>query len=159
MKCPFCGFLEDRVIDSREREDGFQIRRRRECFGCGKRFTTYEEIEENALIVIKSDGRREKFSREKVFNGIQKACEKRPISIEQISGIVDGIEQELRQKFESEVSSKEIGRLVMKNLKKLDEIAYVRFASVYREFKDITEFQKEVEQILGGKSGKSERKQ
>jgi len=155
MKCPFCGFLEDKVIDSREREDGFQIRRRRECLRCWKRFTTYEEIEEKVLIVIKSDGRREKFSREKIFNGIQKACEKRPISIERISEIVDGIEQELRQKFESEVASKEIGHVIMKNLKKLDGIAYVRFASVYREFKDITDFQKEVEQILGGKSGKN----
>jgi transcriptional repressor NrdR len=152
MKCPFCGFIEDKVIDSREREDGFQIRRRRECLRCNKRFTTYEEIEEKILMVVKSDGRREKFSKEKIFTGIQKACEKRPISTEQISEIVDKVKMEMNQKFENEISSKVIGQLVMENLKILDEVAYVRFASVYRQFKDITEFKKEVEQILGDKN-------
>jgi transcriptional repressor NrdR len=153
MKCPFCGFIEDKVIDSRESEDGFQVRRRRECLRCGKRFTTYEEIEEKPLIVVKNDGRREKFMREKVFNGIQKACEKRPVSTEQISAIVDEIEQELKQRFEKEVPSKEIGRLIISRLRKLDEVAYVRFASVYRQFRDVSEFQKEIEEIRGGSDG------
>ncbi|HPP66853.1 MAG TPA: transcriptional regulator NrdR [bacterium] len=147
MKCPYCGFREDRVIDSRESDDGLQIRRRRECLQCEKRYTTYEEIEEKPLIVIKNDGRREKFIREKIFNGIQKACEKRPISTEQISLIVDEIQQELNQRFEREVPAKQIGNLVIEKLQKLDEISYVRFASVYRQFKDISEFQKEVEQM------------
>ncbi len=149
MKCPYCGFLEDRVIDSRESEDGLQIRRRRECLHCEKRFTTYEEIEEKQLIVVKKDGRREKFSREKIFNGIQKACEKRPVSTEQISLIVDEIEQELRQRFEKEVLSHDIGNIIVEKLRKIDEVAYVRFASVYRQFKDVSEFQKEVERIKG----------
>jgi len=147
MKCPYCGFREDRVIDSRESDDGLQIRRRRECLQCEKRYTTYEEIEEKPLIVIKNDGRREKFIREKIFNGIQKACEKRPISTEQISLIVDEIQQELNHRFEREVPAKQIGNLVIEKLQKLDEISYVRFASVYRQFKDISEFQKEVEQM------------
>ena len=156
MKCPFCGFLEDKVIDSREREDGFQVRRRRECLRCAKRFTTYEEIEEKPLIVIKNDGRREKFAREKVFTGIQKACEKRPVSTERISAIVDGIEQDLRQRFEKEVPSKEIGRLIITHLRDLDDIAYVRFASVYRQFRDVSEFQKEIEEIRGGTDGRED---
>lgn len=147
MKCPYCGFLEDKVIDSRESEDGLQVRRRRECLRCEKRYTTYEEIEEKPLIVVKNDGRREKFMKEKIFNGIQKACEKRPISTEKISLIVDEIEQELKQRFEKEVASKEIGRLIIEKLQKLDEVAYVRFASVYRQFKDISEFQKEIEEM------------
>lgn len=149
MKCPYCGFLNDRVIDSRESEDGSHIRRRRECLRCEKRYTTYEEIEEKPLIVVKKDGRREKFTREKIFSGIQKACEKRPISTEQISKIVDEIEQELRQRFEKEVLSKDIGNLIVEKLRNLDEVAYVRFASVYRQFKDISEFKKEVEKIKG----------
>ncbi|HOK80654.1 MAG TPA: transcriptional regulator NrdR [bacterium] len=149
MKCPYCGFMEDRVIDSRESEDGLQIRRRRECLRCEKRFTTYEEIEEKPLIVVKKDGRREKFNRDKIFNGIQRACEKRPVSTEQITTIVDEIEQELKQRFEKEVSSKDIGEMIIEKLRKLDEVAYVRFASVYRQFKDISEFQKEIENIKG----------
>ncbi len=147
MKCPYCGFLEDKVIDSRESEDGMQIRRRRECLRCEKRYTTYEEIEEKPLIVVKNDGRREKFMKEKIFSGIQKACEKRPVSTEQISLIVDEIEQELRQRFEKEVASKEIGRLIIEKLRNLDEVAYVRFASVYRKFRDVSEFQKEIEEM------------
>jgi len=141
--------MEDRVIDSRESEDGLQIRRRRECLRCEKRFTTYEEIEEKPLIVVKKDGRREKFNRDKIFNGIQRACEKRPVSTEQITTIVDEIEQELKQRFEKEVSSKDIGEMIIEKLRKLDEVAYVRFASVYRQFKDISEFQKEIENIKG----------
>ncbi|MCM8806303.1 MAG: transcriptional regulator NrdR [Candidatus Omnitrophica bacterium] len=156
MKCPYCGFLEDRVIDSRESEDGLQIRRRRECLRCQKRFTTYEEIEKSPLIVVKKDGRREKFMRDKIFNGIQKACEKRPVSTEQISLIVDEIEQQLRQNFEKEVSSKDIGALVIEKLRNLDQVAYVRFASVYRQFKDVSEFQKEVEKIRRISNGKAD---
>ncbi|HRS06852.1 MAG TPA: transcriptional regulator NrdR [Candidatus Ratteibacteria bacterium] len=153
MKCPYCGFLEDKVIDSRESEDGLQVRRRRECLRCEKRYTTYEEIEKKPLIVVKKDGRRENFVKEKVFNGIKKACEKLPISTEKISFIVDEIEQELRQRFEKEVASKEIGRLIIEKLRKIDEVAYVRFASVYRQFKDISEFEKEIEEMRGESDG------
>lgn len=151
MRCPYCGYTKDKVIDSREINGGRQIRRRRICLKCKKRFTTYEEIEMRPLIVIKKDGRREKFSREKIFNGIQKACEKRPISVDKIDEIVTEVEQELRQKFEREVSSKEIGKIVIKKLKKLDEIAYIRFASVYQEFDNILQFQKEIRKIVVGK--------
>ncbi|HDN97844.1 MAG TPA: transcriptional repressor NrdR [bacterium] len=151
MRCPYCGYTKDKVIDSREINGGRQIRRRRICLRCKKRFTTYEEIEIRPLIVIKKDGRREKFSREKIFNGIQKACEKRPISVDKIDEIVTEVEQELRQKFEREVSSKEIGKIVIKKLKKLDEIAYIRFASVYQEFDNLLQFQKEIRKIVVGK--------
>jgi len=147
MKCPYCGFGQDKVIDTREINEGLQVRRRRECLNCGKRFTTYEEIEMKPLIVIKKDGRREKFNREKIFTGIQKACEKRPISTEEIEKIIMEIEQELRQKFDREVPSKEIGKIIIKKLKKIDKVAYIRFASVYREFQDISEFKKEIEKI------------
>lgn len=148
MKCPYCGFMEDRVINSREVNNGLQIRRRRECLRCNKRFTTYEEIEKKPLIVIKKDGRREKFNREKIFAGIQKACEKRPIQTEKIERMVMEIEQELRQKFEREVSSQEIGKIVIRKLKKLDKVAYIRFASVYRQFQDIVQFKEEIEKII-----------
>ncbi|MGC8976363.1 MAG: transcriptional regulator NrdR [Candidatus Ratteibacteria bacterium] len=151
MKCPYCGFMKDRVIDSRESEDGLLIRRRRVCLKCKKRYTTYEEIELKPLIVVKKDGRREKFSREKLFIGIQKACEKRPISTDKINKIVEDIESLLRQKYDQEVSSREIGKFVIKKLKKLDKVAYIRFASVYQEFKDINQFLKEIEKI-GGKN-------
>ncbi len=151
MKCPFCGYLKDRVIDSRESENGLFIRRRRVCLKCKERYTTYEEIELKPLIVVKKDGRREKFSREKLLTGIQKACEKRPVSMDKINKIVEDIEGILRQKYENEGSSKEIGNLVIKKLKKLDKIAYIRFASVYQEFNDINQFLKEIEKI-GGKN-------
>ncbi len=153
MKCPYCGNLQDRVIDSRESEDGLQIRRRRECLKCEKRFTTYEAIEEKSLVVVKKDGRREKFMREKIFAGIQKACEKRPVSTDTISRIVEEVEQELKQKFEKEVPSEEIGNLIIEKLRGIDEVAYVRFASVYRQFKDVSEFQKEIEKIRREKNG------
>ena len=143
--------MKDRVIDSRESEDGLLIRRRRVCLKCKKRYTTYEEIELKPLIVVKKDGRREKFSREKLFIGIQKACEKRPISTDKINKIVEDIESLLRQKYDQEVSSREIGKFVIKKLKKLDKVAYIRFASVYQEFKDINQFLKEIEKI-GGKN-------
>lgn len=151
MKCPFCGYLKDRVIDSREIENGLIIRRRRMCLKCKRRYTTYEEIDLKPLIVVKKDGRREKFSREKLFTGIQKACEKRPISVEKINKIVEDIEKTLRQRYDEEVSSKEIGNLVIKKLKKIDKVAYIRFASVYQEFKDLNQFLKEIEKIGGEK--------
>ncbi|MCM8818161.1 MAG: transcriptional regulator NrdR [Candidatus Omnitrophica bacterium] len=149
MKCPFCGYVKDRVIDSREVEGGLLIRRRRMCLKCKKRYTTYEEIELKPLIVVKKDGRREKFNREKLFIGIQKACEKRPVSIEKIDKIVEDIETQLRQKYEDEVSSKEIGKFVIRKLKKIDKVAYIRFASVYQEFKDIDQFLEEIKKIGG----------
>jgi len=141
MRCPFCGYKETNVIDSRESSDGMIVRRRRECPKCKKRFTTYERIETN-IIVIKKDGRRESFDRQKIMNGIVKACEKRSISIEKIEKIVDDIESILRLKGK-EISSKEIGKIVMRKLKKLDKVAYIRFASVYKEFKDVEDFKKE----------------
>jgi len=147
MKCPFCGFTKDRVINSREIKGGVKVRRRRICLRCKKRYTTYEEIILKPLFVIKKDGRREKFNREKLFIGIQKACEKRPVSINKINKIVEDIENQLRQKYENEVSSKEIGKIVLKKLKKIDKIAYIRFASVYREFKDIKQFLDLIEKL------------
>ncbi|MBI5229062.1 transcriptional repressor NrdR [Candidatus Micrarchaeota archaeon] len=147
MKCPYCSFPETRVLDSRETEDLEATRRRRECEKCGKRFTTYERIEEVELIVIKRDGRREKFSREKLKNGIMKACEKRPVGVEKIEGLVDEIEMELRNMNSTEIASSVIGEMVMKRLKRLDEVAYIRFASVYRAFADAESFEKEVQRL------------
>lgn len=149
MKCPYCGYVKDKVIDSREIEGGLLIRRRRVCLKCKKRYTTYEEIDLKPLVVVKKDGRREKFNREKLFLGIQKACEKRPISTERINKIVEDIESQIRQKYENEISSKEIGKLVIRKLKKLDKVAYIRFASVYQEFKDIEQFLEEIKKIGG----------
>ncbi len=154
MKCPFCGYLEDRVVDSRLGKDGEVIRRRRECLKCGGRYTTYERIEEILPLVIKKDGRREPFDRMKVLAGIQKACEKRPISINQMEAIVDRVEKRLEESGEREVPSSMIGEAVMEELRKLDEVAYVRFASVYREFRDIEEFMEELKVLLEGKGGK-----
>ncbi len=155
MRCPFCGFEETRVIDSREIEDGSVIRRRRECPKCKRRFTTYEKYEITPLQVIKRDGRREIFNKQKIINGILKACEKREISIEKIKEIANKIEQELITKHpDGEVKSKEIGRLVMRELKKIDPIAYIRFASVYKNFDDLNEFIREIQKIGGKKNGK-----
>ncbi len=148
MKCPFCGDLEDKVIDSRISTEGDTVRRRRECLKCQKRFTTYERLEEIPLMVIKKDGRREPFDRKKLLAGILKACEKRPIPMEKIEGMVDEIERTLQRNYEKEVSSTDIGELVMKQLHKLDEVAYVRFASVYRQFKDINQFMSELSTLL-----------
>lgn len=149
MKCPYCGHLEDMVVDSRSLSEGSIIRRRRECIKCHRRFTTYERIEEVTLKVIKKDGRREDYDRQKLMNGILKACEKRPISMEQIEKLVQEIEKQIEKDGKSEVTSKRIGELVMKKLQKLDEVAYVRFASVYRQFKDISQFMQEVKGLLG----------
>lgn len=151
MKCPFCGYTDSKVIDSRPAEDGTTIRRRRECLDCQKRFTTYEVIERMPLMVIKRDGSRESFDRVKIINGVVRACEKRPVTMAQIEGVADEIEQELRGRLESEVKTEKIGEMVMLRLKKLDEVAYVRFASVYRSFKDINTFMEELTKLLGDK--------
>ncbi len=147
MRCPFCGYLEDKVVDSRLSEDGKAIRRRRECLSCNRRFTTYETIEEKPLMVVKRDGRREPFSKEKLHHGIAKAFEKRPISIQEIENLVERISGELKSHYEKEVPSARIGELVMQNIAKIDKVAYVRFASVYRQFTDVTEFEKEVARL------------
>jgi len=149
MKCPFCGFQEDKVVDSRSSKNGQAIRRRRECLQCGKRFTTYEQIEEILPMVVKKDNRREPFDRMKIFGGMRRACEKRPVSMETIEQAVDEIEKALQNKMEKEVPSSAVGELVMSKLKELDEVAYVRFASVYRQFKDINAFMEEVKDLLG----------
>jgi transcriptional repressor NrdR len=151
MKCPFCSSVENRVIDSRLSKDGNVIRRRRECFSCQRRFTTHERVEEISPVVIKKDGRREPFDRNKIFAGIQKACEKRPVSIEAIDSTVEKIERDLQEKGEKEIKSAEIGERIMQALHSLDEVAYVRFASVYRQFTDISEFMAEVRELLSTK--------
>lgn len=148
MRCPYCKKLEDKVIDSRESGDGVTIRRRRECIKCGRRFTTYERIEEVPLLVIKKDQRRELYDRSKVLAGIQKACEKRPVSREAQDAIVDRLEKRLDEKYEKEVPSSALGEFVMEELAQLDQVAYVRFASVYRQFKDINHFLKELKGLL-----------
>jgi len=149
MKCPFCNHNEDRVIDSRETSEGTAIRRRRECSACNKRFTTYEYVEKTPLMVIKKDSRREPFIREKILSGIRSACQKRPISTEKIEKVVSEIEAEIQKKFDQEVESRFIGELVMEKLARIDDVAYVRFASVYRQFKDINQFMRELRDILG----------
>jgi len=151
MRCPYCGYNEDKVIDSRETQDATSIRRRRECLKCGRRFTTYEYIEKTPLMVIKKDGRREVFQREKILNGLLRACHKRPISVETLEKVVSEIEKEIQKKFDREVESRYIGKLVMEKLSQLDDVAYVRFASVYRQFKDINQFLRELREILSRK--------
>jgi len=148
MRCPFCNFIETKVIDSRPADQGNMIRRRRECFECAKRFTTYEKIESIPLMVIKKDRSLEPFEREKLINGLLKACEKRPVSIDQIEALVDNIESQISNSLKREVESQEIGEMLMDALKDLDEIAYVRFASVYRQFKDINTFINELKKLL-----------
>ncbi len=152
MKCPFCGYSESKVIDSRPTDEGERIRRRRECMNCGKRFTTYEIIESVPVIVVKKDKSRESFDRNKLFNGLLRACEKRPVSIETIEKIVDEIETTLQNSLDREVTSIHIGELAMDKLKDTDEVAYVRFASVYRQFKDINTFMDELAKLLGEKN-------
>ena len=150
MRCPSCGHLEDRVIDSRSTKEGRAIRRRRECIGCGHRYTTYEYVENASILVVKKDGKREPWSREKVVAGISRACEKRPISLSQIEAIVDRIENEIQRQAPGELASKTVGELVMAELRELDEVAYVRFASVYRHFKDVNEFLNEIQGLVQG---------
>ena len=155
MKCPYCQYSESKVIDSRPTDEDEKIRRRRECIRCGKRFTTYEIIETTPLMVIKKDKTLEPFDREKLLNGLLRACEKRPVTLKRLEQMVDVIEQRLKNSLEGEVSSRTIGELAMEELRKLDEVAYVRFASVYREFQDINSFMQELQKILEEK-GKSE---
>ena len=151
MKCPYCVFAESKVIDSRPAEEGATIRRRRECLSCQKRFTTYEIMERLPLIVIKRDGSRQTFDKEKLVVGLLRACEKRPVTLDQLQTIAGEIEQELQNRMEREISAEEVGGLVMDKLKGLDEVAYVRFASVYRQFKDISTFLEEVNKLLTDK--------
>jgi transcriptional repressor NrdR len=148
MKCPFCSFPDSKVVDSRPDKEGTTIRRRRECESCGKRFTTHERVEEMLPLVLKKDGRREPFDRGKIIAGIQKACEKRPVSIEIIERLADRLETRLQESGEREVPTKTIGEWVMNDLHEIDQVAYVRFASVYRSFKDINEFMAELQDLL-----------
>ena len=151
MKCPFCGHLGDKVVDSRESKEGEVIRRRRECLECGRRFTSYERIDEIPYMVIKKDGSRERFERQKLVSGLLKACEKRPVSMSSIEKVADRVEGALQDKPETEISTEEIGAFVMNELRRLDKVAYVRFASVYRHFRDINEFMSELKDLLGTK--------
>ncbi|MHB8094987.1 MAG: transcriptional regulator NrdR [Candidatus Aminicenantales bacterium] len=148
MRCPFCGFLESKVIDSRESKKGLSIRRRRECLSCKRRFTTYEKIEEIPYMVVKKDGSRQPFDSQKLLRGMMKSCEKRPIQISQLEEIVEEIETLLQERPDKEIGASEIGHIVMDRLKVLDKVAYVRFASVYREFKDVVEFKHVLEHLL-----------
>lgn len=152
MRCPFCDNEDTKVIDSRPIDDGKAIRRRRECEKCVKRFTTYEKVETTILMIIKKDGSRQAFDRDKLMNGIIKACEKRPVALADIERVVDSIERGLNNMMEKEVKSTFLGELVMEQLKDLDEVAYVRFASVYRSFKDVNTFIKEIEALVGKKN-------
>lgn len=153
MRCPFCGYSESKVIDSRPAEEGATIRRRRECLACQKRFTTYEIMERLPLVVIKRDGSRQTFDKIKVMNGMLRACEKRPVSLQSLEKIADEVEQELQNYLEREVSTTEIGEMVMERLKNVDEVAYVRFASVYRQFKDVKTFFDELTKLIDNKKG------
>ncbi len=148
MKCPFCANVDDKVIDSREGRVGDTIRRRRECLKCGRRFTTYERIDEIPYMVIKKDGRRERFERQKILQGLLKACEKRPVPTPKLEAIVDEIESVVQESTERELTTTEIGEMIMRGLKKLDKVAYVRFASVYMDFKDVQEFMSELKNLL-----------
>jgi transcriptional repressor NrdR len=152
MKCPYCNYKEDKVVDSRSTQEDAAIRRRRECLSCGKRFTTYEYIEDVSLMVVKKDGRREPFDRNKILGGIVKACEKRPISMDKMEEIVAQVERIIHKRYAREVAASRIGELVMERLKHLDDVVYVRFASVYRQFKDVGEFMDELKDMLSTKS-------
>ncbi len=148
MKCPFCTFLEDKVVDSRESKDGDSIRRRRECLQCGRRFTSYERIDEIPYMVVKKDGRREIFERNKIMAGLLRACEKRPISASQLEAIVDDVEKNAQESTDREMPTSELGKIIMRRLKELDKVAYVRFASVYLEFEDVSEFMTELKYLV-----------
>ncbi len=151
MRCPFCSHIEDKVVDSRESKDGDSIRRRRECLGCGRRFTSYERIDEIPYMVVKKDGTRERFDRKKLVGGLLKACEKRPVSVAALEAVADRVEATLQERPEKEIATADVGSFVMEELKKLDKVAYVRFASVYRHFRDINEFAEELKQLLNPK--------
>jgi transcriptional repressor NrdR len=158
MKCPFCDDLENRVIDSRLTKEGGEIRRRRECMHCKRRFTTYERIEETLPLIVKKDGRRESYDRNKIIAGLQRACEKRPVSITEIEQITDRIEQNLMERGDKEVPSSVIGEAIMRDLHALDQVAYVRFASVYRSFKDVGEFMRELEDLIKARQASSKKR-
>ncbi|MBP5193465.1 MAG: transcriptional repressor NrdR [Clostridia bacterium] len=151
MKCMYCGCTDSKVIDSRAAEDGLSIRRRRECVECGRRFTTYETIETTPILVVKSGGMREAFDENKIKNGIIKSCEKRPVPMHKIDKLVEDIKKQIYNSLEQEITSKQIGEMVMAGLKDIDEVAYVRFASVYRSFKDVSSFMKELEKLINNK--------
>lgn len=151
MKCPFCGIINDKVVDSRESKEGESIRRRRECLKCERRFTSYERIDEIPYMVVKKDGRREKFERQKVLAGVLRACEKRPISMGKMEQLVNEVESYLIDSPERERTTSEVGTMIMNGLKQLDKVAYIRFASVYRDFKDVSEFRAELESLLNSK--------
>lgn len=148
MRCPFCGHIEDKVVDSREAKDGDSIRRRRECLSCGRRFTSYERIDEIPYMVVKKGGRREIFDRNKILSGLLRACEKRPISVNQLEGIVDEVEKTVQDSPDRELPTTEIGKVIMRRLKALDKVAYVRFASVYPEFEDVSAFMTELKDLV-----------
>ncbi len=148
MKCPFCAYPESKVVDSRPSDEGSSIRRRRECLACSRRFTTYETVEFAPIMVIKKDGRRQSFDRRKILNGMLRACEKRPVSLDTLEGIVNRIEQDLQSSMEHEIQSEALGEIVMRHLRKLDQVAYVRFASVYRQFQDIGSFMRELNTLM-----------
>ena len=151
MKCPFCGHLDDKVVDSRESREGEVIRRRRECTGCGRRFTSYERIDEVPYMVVKKDGSRARFEREKVIGGLLKACEKRPVSVADLEAVANRVESTLQERPDKEISTEEVGAVVMRELRDLDKVAYVRFASVYRDFRDVGEFMTELKGLLDAK--------
>ena len=157
MRCPYCGFAQDRVVDSRESKEADSIRRRRECERCNKRFTTYERIDEIPYMVVKKDGSRQKFDRQKVLGGLLHACQKRPVSGAALERIVDQTEAYVVDSPDRERSTSEIGELIMARLKEIDTVAYIRFASVYRDFKDVREFKVELEELLGGKESRKQR--
>ncbi len=159
MKCPYCGFAQDRVVDSRESKEADSIRRRRECEGCQKRFTTYERIDEIPYLVVKKDGRREKFERQKVLSGLLRACEKRPVPAAKLESIVNEVETFLIDSPERERSTSELGELIMDRLKVIDTVAYIRFASVYRDFTDVQKFKEELEQLLSSKESGAKRRE
>ncbi len=158
MRCPFCSHLEDKVVDSREAKDGDSIRRRRECLGCSRRFTSYERIDEIPYMVVKKDGKREGFDRTKVLAGLLRACEKRPISTLQLESIVDEAEKNVQDSLDRELSTNDIGKVIMRRLKSLDKVAYVRFASVYLEFADVSEFMSELKQLVGSRAAAADPK-
>ena len=152
MRCPFCSHIEDKVVDSRESKDGDSIRRRRECLGCGRRFTSYERIDEIPYMVVKKDGKRESWDRNKVLSGLFRAAEKRPVSTGQLETIVDEVEKNVQDSLDRELATSEIGKIIMRRLKTLDKVAYVRFASVYLEFADVSEFMSELKVLVGSRA-------
>ena len=158
MRCPFCSHLEDKVVDSREAKDGDSIRRRRECLECGRRFTSYERIDEIPYMVVKKDGKREHFYRDKVMSGLLRACEKRPISTTQLEKIVDEVEKNVQDSLDRELNTTDVGKIIMRRLKSLDKVAYVRFASVYLEFADVSEFMSELKSLVTARTAADKKK-